>query len=168
LDALALVEAAPIGDTGTLNGAVTDAETGDALAGATVEVVGPIERELVTDEEGGYSALLTAGDYTLSASLFGYGTETAEATVEAGGEVTVDFALEASPSATISGTVTDGSGHGWPLYTKVGVVGTDVSSYTDPATGEYSLDLPSGATYTLEFQAQYPGYETENVEVTVD
>ncbi len=168
LDAMALIEAAPIGDTGTLNGAVTDAETGEALAGATVEVVGPIERSLVTDAEGTYSALLTAGDYTVTASLFGYGTETAEATVDAGGEVTVDFALEASPSETISGTVTDGSGHGWPLYTKVGVVGTDVSSYTDPATGEYSLDLPSGATYTLEFQAQYPGYETENVEVTVD
>ncbi len=168
LDALALVEAAPTGDTGTLNGAVTDAETGDALAGASIEAVGPIERSMVTDDEGNYSALVTAGDYEVTASMFGYGTETADATVTAGGEVAVDFALEAMPSATVSGTVTDGSGHGWPLYAKVSVAGTDLSSYTDPATGAYSVDLPTGATYTLEFQAQYPGYVTQTVEVTVD
>src|SRR5699024_7080893 len=84
LDAMALIEAAPIGDTGTLNGAVTDAETGEALAGATVEDVGPIERELVTDEEGSDAAPLTAGDHTLSARQVGSGAETAEATIQAG------------------------------------------------------------------------------------
>ncbi|WP_202619227.1 S8 family serine peptidase [Ornithinimicrobium cavernae] len=168
LDALALIEAAPTGDTGTLNGAVTDAGTGDALAGASVEVVGPINRSLVTGDAGDYSVLLVAGDYTVTASKFGYGTETVNATVTADGTVTVDFALDASPSATVSGTVTDGSGHGWPLYTKVTAAGTGVNAYTDPATGEYSLNLPTGATYTLEFVAQYPGYTTTTTEVTVD
>ena len=168
LDALALVEAAPTGDTGTLGGTITDAATGDPLVGASVEVVGPIERSLVTNDEGSYSALLVAGDYTVTASMFGYGTETTDVTVAADGEVTADFDLEASPSATVSGTVTDGSGHGWPLYAKVSVVGTGVSEYTDPATGAYSLDLPTGATYQLEFTAQYPGYVTTATELTVD
>ena len=34
-----------------------------------------------------------------------------------------DFALAAAPTVTLSGTVTDGSGHGWPLYAKVDVAG---------------------------------------------
>ena len=45
-----------------------------------------------------------------------------------------------------SGTVTDGSGHGWPLYATItvdGVPGGPV--FTDPYTGHYSLTLPQGA-----------------------
>ena len=38
LDALALLNAAPIGDTGTLAGTVTDAATGDPLGGRRGEV----------------------------------------------------------------------------------------------------------------------------------
>ena len=51
LDALALLNAAPIGDTGTLAGTVTDAATGDPLGGATVD-----------DRPASPSRTLTTGD----------------------------------------------------------------------------------------------------------
>jgi N-acetylneuraminic acid mutarotase len=71
---------------------------------------------------------------------------------------TENFALRALPSVTLSGTVTDGSGHGWPLYAEVSVPGTPVVSYTNPATGEYRLTLPQNATYNVTADAVYPGY----------
>lgn len=166
LDALALIDAAPTGETGTLDGTVTDAGTGDAISGANVAIDGEIQRTTVTDEDGSYSSLLVAGDYEVTVSKFGYGTESETVTVTAEGTVTLDFDLEAQEATTVSGTVTDGSGHGWPVYAKVSVQGADVSTYSDPATGEYSLELPVGADYTLEVTAQYPGYETTTVVVS--
>ncbi len=168
LDALALVSAAPIGDTGSINGVVTDADSGETMSGVAISIEGPISRNAVTNDAGAYDVLVSTGDYTVEASSFGYETQSQDVTVTAGAEVTADFELQAVPSATISGTVTDGSGHGWPLYAKVSVAGTDLHTYTDPGTGEYSLDLPTGTTHTLEFQAQYPGYVTATQEVTVE
>src|SRR5699024_152056 len=47
LDALALLDDAPVGGTGTLEATVTDAATGDPIAEATVSVDGPVDRERV-------------------------------------------------------------------------------------------------------------------------
>ncbi|WP_232075599.1 choice-of-anchor J domain-containing protein [Phytohabitans suffuscus] len=64
--------------------------------------------------------------------------------------------------------MTDGSGHGWPLYAKVTVAGpSGASDYTNPNNGRYSLTLPANATYTLTVVAQYPGYQTVTREVVV-
>ncbi|MEU6076227.1 S8 family serine peptidase [Micromonospora sp. NPDC047074] len=168
LDALALLSAAPIGDTGTLAGKVTDAATGAPLAGATVSLTGPAARDLVTGADGTYSSLLPEGDYQVAVSSFGYATKTTPATVTRNVTTTLDVALSAVPSVTVSGSVTDGSGHGWPLYAKVTVEGpSGVSDYTTPANGRYSLSLPAGATYTLKVAPQYPGYQTVTKEVVV-
>ncbi|WP_130013772.1 S8 family serine peptidase [Serinicoccus sediminis] len=166
LDALELVTSSPIGDAGTLEGTVTDASSGDPLADASVVIEGATERELLTGEAGGYSATLSSGDYDLTMSKFGYATETASATVEPGGTTTVDAALEPVPSGTVTGTVTDGSGYGFPLYARVSAEGTPAAAYTDPETGEFSLDLPEGETFELTVQAQYPGYVSTTVEAT--
>ena len=55
--------------------------------------------------------------------------------------VTQNFALHSVPSRTVSGTVTDGSGHHWPLYAKITVRRrTRVRPiYTNPFTGKYSV-----------------------------
>ncbi|MDF1604202.1 S8 family serine peptidase [Nocardioides sp. YIM 152315] len=167
LDALALIEAAPVGDTGTLAGTVTDAGTGDPLAGATVDVDGEFDRSTTTDADGSYSLRLPTGDYAVSASAFGYGSEGADASVTTGTTTTQDFALTAAPLVTVRGTVTDGGGHGWPLYAKVTVDGPAPDTWTDPSTGDYSLELPSGSTYSVSVDADLPGYlpATSDVEV---
>jgi subtilisin family serine protease/N-acetylneuraminic acid mutarotase len=168
LDALALLQLAPVGDAGTLTGTVTDAGTGDPIEGARVTVTGASERELTTGPDGGYSVDLAAGDYTVTASAFGYGSESAEVSVVAGETTTQDFALTASPTRTISGLVRDGSGHGWPMYAELTVQEfPEVSTFTNPFTGRYQLRLPAGATYTLLVEPRYPGYQplTETVEV---
>ncbi|MFI0793442.1 S8 family serine peptidase [Micromonospora rubida] len=167
LDALALLAAAPIGDTGTLAGKVTDADTGAPLSGATLALTGPAARELTTGTDGTYSTLLPAGDYQVAVTAFGYASRTVPATVAKNATTTIDVALTAVPSVTVSGSVTDGSGHGWPLYAKVSVVGLSASDYTTPANGRYSLKLPAGATYQLKVEPQYPGYQTVTKDVVV-
>ncbi|MET8912218.1 S8 family serine peptidase [Micromonospora sp. NPDC004551] len=167
LDALALLNAAPIGDNGTLAGKVTDAATGTPIAGATIALTGAATRSLTTAADGTYSSLLLAGDYQVTVSAFGYQTRTLSATVTTNTTTTLNVALTAVPSVTVSGQVTDGSGHGWPLYAKVSAEGLPVSDYTTPANGRYSLKLPAGATYRLKVESQYPGYPAVTKEVVV-
>jgi hypothetical protein len=65
------------------------------------------------------------------------------------------------PTVQVSGTVTDGSGHGWPLFARVDITSdsTDpVSVYSDPVTGAYAADLADGTAYTFVVTAFGPGY----------
>src|SRR5262245_22642481 len=66
LDALALLRAAPIGDTGRLAGTVVDAQTRQPVGGAAVTIAGPITRHLTTGADGTFSVVLPVGDYTVS------------------------------------------------------------------------------------------------------
>ncbi|WP_434741861.1 S8 family serine peptidase [Micromonospora sp. SH-82] len=165
LDAYAAVEAAPRGPVGTVGGTVTDAADGDPLVGATV-VAG--SRQATTDSAGRYSLTVPAGEVTLTASAYGYGERTETVTVAEGDEVVRDFTLRAATSVTISGTVTDGSGHGWPLYASIEVSGRPGAPvFTNPVTGRYSVTVPGDADYRLTTTARYPGYRTVQSEVTV-
>ncbi|RAO39010.1 C5a peptidase [Micromonospora saelicesensis] len=168
LDALALLNAAPTGDIGTLAGTVTDATSGAPIAGATLTLTGASERELTTGADGKFSTQLPAGDYQVAVAAFGYASTTRTATVAKGATTTLDVALTAVPSVNVTGAVTDGSGHGWPLYAKVTVTGVSgVYDYTTPSNGRYSIKLPAGQTYTLKYEPQYPGYQTVTKEVVV-
>jgi subtilisin family serine protease len=168
LDALVLLNSAPIGDTGTLAGTVTDATTGSPLAGATVTITGSVDREVTTGADGRFSTLLPVGDYQVAVALFGYTAATRTATVTDGATTTVDVALSPVPSVDVTGSVTDGSGHGWPLYAKVTVEGpSGVYDHTTPVNGRYALRLPAGATYSLKVEPQYPGYQTVTKQVVV-
>ncbi|SCL28877.1 N-acetylneuraminic acid mutarotase [Micromonospora pallida] len=168
LDALALFNTAPIGDTGTLAGKVTNSATGQPIGGASVALTGPANRTLTTGADGTYSVLLPIGDYQATVTAFGYGSKTVPATITTDATTTTNVALTPVPSVTVSGQVKDGSGHGWPLYAKVTVVGVSgVSDYTTPANGQYSLTLPADATYKLTVEAQYPGYQTVTKDVVV-
>lgn len=168
LDALKLLGAAPIGDTGTLAGRVTDAATGAPIANATLTLTGAADRQLATGTDGAYSARLPAGAYQVAVTAYGYGAKTVAATVTLDQTSTVDVALAAVPTVTVGGAVTDGSGHGWPLYAKVTVAGPGgVSDYTAPGDGRYSVKLPTGATYKLTFTPQYPGYPAVTQDVVV-
>ena len=55
---------------GTLAGRVTDAETGSAVAGATIEIVG--QPLMASDDAGGFTASVPAGSHSVIVTLIGY------------------------------------------------------------------------------------------------
>jgi N-acetylneuraminic acid mutarotase len=154
------------GPHGTVAGTVTDSSTGDPIAGATVSTADG--HSATTDSSGQYSLSLPVGTYDVTASAFGYADATATGVVvDEGQTVNEPFSLDPVPSHTVSGTITDGSGAGWPIYAEITVDGTSASTYSDPYTGHYSLSLPEGATYTVHAASQYPGYLPVDQDVTV-
>nr|WP_240742035.1 S8 family serine peptidase [Micromonospora zingiberis] len=165
LDAYAAVRDAPRGSVGRVTGVVTDAGDGDPVTGATVT---DGTRTATTGADGRYALSVPAGESTLTVSAYGYAGQSATVTVAEGGAVTRNFALTANPTVTVQGKVTDGSGHGWPLYAKIEVAGRPGAPvFTDPATGRYSFTVPGGTSYRLTVTARYPGYRTITRDVPV-
>ena len=165
LDVLEAVTQAPRGETGTVVGTVTAAQTGEPIPGAAISYG---DRQTTTGDDGTYRLRLPVGESELTASAYGYHPASATVTVADGETVTEDFALTSAEAVTVTGTVTDGSGHGWPLYAKVSVAGRPGDPvHTDPVTGEYSVDVPANATYQLTIAPVYPSYRTVTTEVTV-
>jgi N-acetylneuraminic acid mutarotase len=159
------VTAFTTGPHGTVTGTVTDSSTNAPIAAAMVTVGG---LTAITDASGHYSANVPVGTYGATASDSNYRSKTVSGiTVTDGGSVTEDIALDPVPSSTVSGTVTDGSGHPWPLYATITADGVAGEFRTDPYTGRYSVKLPQGASYTLHVNANYPGYQAVTKDVTV-
>ena len=81
------------GQSGTIEGTVTDAETGQPLPGVNVV----IEEQNIgasTDADGGYAIQdVPAGTYQVTAQFVGFQSRTQAVEVAAGQTVTVDFAL---------------------------------------------------------------------------
>lgn len=161
------VSAFAAGPHGTITGTVRDT-AGHPVAGATVQVGDAVA---YTDSGGKYTASALTGSYTPTAARFGYRTVTGAAVgVTSGAVATENLTLTKLPMVTVTGTVTDASGHGWPLYAQIQVPGTPVVAYTNPATGRYRFKLPAdsaGTAYTLLTSAQYPGYLTSSTPVQV-
>ena len=62
---------------------------------------------------------------------------------------------------SVSGTVTDGGGHGWPLYARLDFTSSTtepVSYFSDPVTGQYQGSLFDGVEYTVVVTALVTGY----------
>ena len=156
------------GPHGDIAGTVTDATTGDPIAGALVTAG---NASTTTGPDGTYRITLPVGSYDMTASAYGYRPQTvADVEVTDGGTTDQDFALEPLPTAVVSGTVRDGSGHGWPLYARVevqGVPGGAGTAWTSPFSGHYSLRLPQSTTYTVHVESVYPGYLPADVDITV-
>jgi N-acetylneuraminic acid mutarotase len=152
------------GPHGTISGKVTDASTGAPIPGAAVAVGNGSTH---TGADGSYSVAVAAGTYDITVSAYGYATGSATGVQLAdGNSLTKSFALAPVPSRRVSGKVTDGSGHGWPLYAKItidGVPGGPV--WTDPYTGAYHVNLPQNHDYTLHVTSAYPGYQPATVPV---
>ncbi|WP_158280919.1 S8 family serine peptidase [Promicromonospora sp. AC04] len=165
LDVAALVSNAPIDGFGFVSGTVTGPD-GEPVGGVRITAG---DRSDTTDAEGAYRFGLEEGSHELTASAFGYLDATTQADVVEGETTTADFALEAAPTTTVSGTVTDGSGHGWPLDAEVTVQGapSSVVAWTNPFTGEYSIELPQSTTHQLVVQPSVTGYATFTVDVEV-
>jgi hypothetical protein len=150
--------------TGILSGTVTNSGAAP-IAGVTVEATGGYST--VTDEDGHYSLTLVAGTYTVTASKYGYVTGSVSGVVVTPPATTTqNFALTLKAQVTVSGTVTDGSGAGWPLYATIDISTTGFSTtvVTDPVTGQYSVNLVGTTDFTFTVGA--PGYTTQIATVT--
>ncbi|WP_157975182.1 S8 family serine peptidase [Glycomyces dulcitolivorans] len=164
LDALAAVLASPIGDTGSITGTVVD-QDGAPVADADLVFTGDFTRSATTGDDGTFTLpVVPTGTYAVTVNKFGYGETTGSVTVAADEAAVFDAVLTAVPSSSISGTVVDGGGHGWPLAATVSTTGGEVSTTTDPLTGEFSLTLPEGE-WELVVEADYPGYQPVTVDV---
>ncbi len=147
------------GAAGILSGTVTDSSSSLPIQSVRVQVGGAFETQ--TAANGTYAFLsVPVGTYDVTFSKQGYQPETSNGvSITSGNTTTLDAALDASPPATVGGVVHDGSGHGWPLYARIDVAGIpSKTTYTNPATGEYSISLWAGATYDLTATSLAPGY----------
>ncbi|MEU4092893.1 carboxypeptidase regulatory-like domain-containing protein [Streptomyces sp. NPDC026673] len=155
-----------MGPHGTLTGKVTDKGSGAPVPAAVVTA--GIFRA-TTDAQGRYSLPLPAGGHDVRVAAYGYATgEAADVDVTDGAAVTRDFPLRKLATHRVSGTVADGSGHGWPLHAKItvdGVPGAPV--WSDAYTGAYRLDLPENHTYTLRVAGDDSHYRPLVKQVTV-
>ncbi|MCX5093886.1 carboxypeptidase regulatory-like domain-containing protein [Streptomyces sp. NBC_00365] len=148
-----------MGAHGTLSGTVTDTATGAPVAAA--EVTAGVYTA-TTDSQGRYTLPLPAGSHDVQVTVYGYASgEAADVQVTDGGAVNRDFGLRKLAVHRVSGTVTDGSGHGWPLHAKITVEGVPgVPVWSDAYTGAYHLDLPENHTYTLRVVSDDTHYQS--------
>ena len=152
LDAFAAVQNSPRGATGTLTSTVTNAATGQPIAGATIHVTGPNERSTSSGGDGSWSLVLSAGAYEVTVSQFGFATRTVPAEVTDGGTTRLDVALTPAQVATISGHVRDDGGAPQANAT-VTVLNTPIPPVTTDAGGAYTIpDVPFGS-YTVAADA---------------
>jgi hypothetical protein len=153
-----LISSAGILTNGTLTGMVNSAE--GPLADVTItarQFIPPYGYySAQTSLSGIYSISLVPGEYQVHVDKFGWQEQTVEhVLITAGTTTTLDFTLIARPAVMVSGTVKDGSGHGYPLYAYVVFMGTDyvTSTYTDPFDGSYSVELEEGVPYSIHIRS---------------
>ncbi|SEG90740.1 Kelch motif-containing protein [Actinacidiphila yanglinensis] len=149
------------GATGSVAGAsVTATAKGSGGSGRSYSAT--------TDASGGFTLAPPPGTWTLTVGQFGYAEATATVKVTEGRTAKEALTLRALPAHVVSGTVTDASGHGWPLAATVTVGGYPGGAIsTDPATGRYSVRLPDDGTYTLHVSTTSPGYTAADSTVAV-
>jgi subtilisin family serine protease len=151
LDAFAAVEQSPRGPVGTLVGTVTNASTGTPLAGAQVNITGPVNRSALTPADGTFQFTLPVGSYSATVSAFGFNNGSATVDITEGQTTTQNFALTPAPSGTLSGIVSSASG---PVANAtVTIAGTPIAPATTNANGQYSFASVPNGTYTVNVTA---------------
>ena len=114
IDALAAVnQAMGMCAMGTLNGTVTTDGT-TPVVGATVRADNGagFARNVLTNASGAYTVDLTEGNYTLTASKYGYVTDTDTVAIVEDEIDTVNFTTPQLATSIVSGNVTDGGVEG--------------------------------------------------------
>lgn len=153
------------GPKGYIEGTVTDSN-GNPIEGVRVAAGGAT---VMTDSSGNYAFTLPAdSSYDLDFTKYGYvpanvdGIDLAEDEVE-----DVDVALADAEAVTVNGTVSDGSGLGTPLYAEVVITapGVTISTFTDPVTGQYSLDAYEGTLVKIKAVSIDAGYLEQSYDI---
>jgi len=144
--------------TGVINGTVSD-QHGAPISGVTMSLL-PGGTTTTTDVNGFYSfGALNPGNYSVTAAMSGYNTQTKAGVVVAGGTTVINFTMIASPGS-LTGTVTslfDGSpiaGASVELRAGTVVIGTT----TTDSDGDYFFDAVPVGRYIA--YASAPNYST--------
>jgi len=146
---------------GTITGAVTDAEDGSGIVGATVT---DGTRTATTDASGKYTiADVPPGTYQVTASKSGYHSSSSSVTVLAATTAVVDFSSnEIVVFGIITGSVTDAE-DGSPIV--AATVSDGTRTVQTDAAGQYIIDdVPPG---TYQVVAGKEGYESSSLTVTI-
>jgi subtilisin family serine protease len=157
----------PIALDSGITGTVTDADTGDPIAGATVATD---TRSTTTGDDGTYTLRLEPGTYTLDADAFGYDPTTIP-DIEVPDDQTFtqqDIELTPAPAGNLEGTVTlDDTGHGVPGVT-IEIQGTNLTTTTD-TDGNYHIgNIPVG-DYTITADAVgFPNPPDQNITINAN
>ena len=154
----------------SLHGAITDASTTDPIAGAQVKATHQTSNQLsvrTSDSGGAYQMPVSSGTYTVTATAYGYQSNTVAATVN--GDTVANIALTAAAYYDLSGVVTDSNNNN-KLRAHITVLGDPLSppapdnaTWSDASDGSYSLNLASGIGYTLLVEAA--GYASKQIAV---
>ncbi len=137
---LAVGQAAWAQTTGSIRGRTLDTD-GQPLPGVTIivsgEVLGSAQRTAVTSESGGFQfAVLPIGSYTVSASLPGFQTQTADA-------VRVSIGAVASVEITLPGEFGDEI----TVMAEVPIVDTASPTFSSRFDNEQIIDLPTRGNF---------------------
>ncbi|HEY6908721.1 MAG TPA: carboxypeptidase regulatory-like domain-containing protein [Myxococcales bacterium] len=150
------------GTTGTIQGVVSNVQTGAAISGATVSWSGG---SAVSDAAGNYTlANVTAGSVTITGSATGYLARNYTVTVTAGSTTAQNVQL--STSGKIVGNVT-GNGaalSGATVAISGGQIATSQSVQTD-ATGHYDEGWVPIGSYTVTCSASGFGSQSQTATV---
>ena len=118
---------------------------------------------VTADDAGVYEVSVPGGLYDVTASAFGYHSETVKAVEVVTGFMSVqDLVLSPSPTGTLAGRVTE-MDTGEPLTATISAIDTPITVGAD-ANGCYTLTLPVG-NYTVE--ASLRGYQIQRAEVSI-
>ncbi|MEO6061993.1 MAG: carboxypeptidase regulatory-like domain-containing protein, partial [Thermoflexales bacterium] len=159
---------------GALAVTASDSNSGAGVSGVSIglaDASGAPATSGITGPGGEASLFASAGIYTVSISAPGFISQTLSAvTIAPNLTTTLGVSLTTLPRAILSGITRD-SAHGYPLQSSVIAVAGDVtrSTWSDPATGFYSLTLPSGPGVLVTAVAGLPGYRpaAATVDLTV-
>jgi len=160
---------------GSIDGTVTDNDTGTPIAGAQIRAVGGVTRGGSTRPDGTYHlGGVPAGSYDMSATAFGYSPGSAPGVVVMDGQTTVqNFTLTRGPAHTVFGTVTS-SASGLPIPgATVRILSTPIPPTTTDQNGMYQFLLVPEGTYDMQASAGGFGTGTTtgvvvNMDVEVD
>ncbi len=150
----------PVG--ASVTGQVTDANSGAGIVGATVCVDGT--DLCTTSVDGGYYAIggVPNGEYTVTASAYGYESQSAGASVVGGVNASANFAL-VPVGASVAGQVFDDAGN--PIVGATVIVNETGQSTTSVDGGYYAIGGVVNGTYTVTASAD--GYEAVTLDATV-
>jgi|GEM_PF-4917638 len=157
--------------TGTLDGTVTEASSGDAISGASVQLTRTNSQgqyTTTTGASGGYSKTVATGTYDVQVSASGYATQTKQVSVGPNGTATTALALQ--QAGTIQGTVTADDGSqlsGMSVMAWDQSSGSPVGTTQTGPSGGYSLSVAGGTYDVIAYDSGGTYEDTFEIDVSV-